>query len=175
MTRILLIDDDIALASVLTRALARRGYEVASAHNTDDALGQVNAGRFDWALLDLKLGEESGLVLLRQLRACAPNLKVVILTGYSSIATAVDAVKLGAHNYLCKPADVSAILDAFEAPERREPADIPEQPPSVDRLEWEHIQQVLKTHDGNVSATARSLGMHRRTLQRKLQKRPVQR
>ncbi len=96
-----------------------------------------------------------------------------MLTGYSSISTAVEAIKLGALNYLCKPADADDILNAFEQAQGNADAEISVHPPSVNRLEWEHIQRVLNEHDGNISATARALGMHRRTLQRKLQKRPV--
>ena len=104
-----------------------------------------------------------------------PDCRVVVLTGYSSIATAVQAIKLGAVNYLCKPADAEEILAALSQEEADPGAEVAEHPPSINRLTWEHIQKVLQEHDGNISATARALGMHRRTLQRKLQKRPVRR
>jgi two-component system response regulator RegA len=99
----------------------------------------------------------------------------VVLTGYSSIATAVEAIKLGAINYLCKPADADDVMAAFEHPDADPNVELADNPPSINRITWEHIQKVLQEHDGNISATARALGMHRRTLQRKLQKRPVRR
>ncbi len=103
------------------------------------------------------------------------QVRVVILTGYSSITTAVEAIKRGACNYLCKPADADDVLTALLSDQADPDSLVPEHPMSVDRLQWEHIQRVLAEHDGNISATARALGMHRRTLQRKLQKRPVRR
>ena len=109
------------------------------------------------------------------LLAAAPGASLVVLTGYSSIATAVEATKLGATNYLCKPAGIDEVLAAFVDPESGLEVEVPSDPISVERLEWEHIQRVLNDNDGNISATARALGMHRRTLQRKLQKRPVRR
>src|SRR5690606_32902506 len=120
---------------------------------------------FTKAVVDLKLANESGLNLIRQLKEQSPLLDIVMLTGYSSISTAVDAIKSGAINYLCKPADATDILAAFEL-RADEELELPSNPPSIDRLEWEHIQKVLQENDGNISATARSLGMHRRTLQR---------
>src|SRR5699024_9056094 len=125
----------------------------------------------DHALIDLRIGNESGLVLVQEIAIRHSGTRIVVLTGYASIATAVEAVKLGAHQYLAKPARIADILDALQ---QDEPGDVStpvaERPPSVRRLEWEHIQHVLNQHDGNISATARALGMHRRTLQRKLQK-----
>ena len=170
--KILVIDDDEVLNQTLVRALSRRGYTVEGAFNAKSALSLCELNNFDKAILDLKLAESSGLQLIPQLLQHRPDLKIVMLTGYSSIATAVDAIKLGAVNYLSKPAGIEEILHAFDrsAPQPDAAAFIP---PSVDRLEWEHIQRVLAEHDGNISATARALGMHRRTLQRKLQKRPV--
>src|SRR5690606_35559799 len=127
---------------------------------------------FTKAVVDLKLAKESGLNLISELKQRQPDLEIVMLTGYSSIPTAVEAIKLGALNYLCKPADAYEIRAAFDLQLKKQ-LEIPTKPPSVDRLEWEHIQKVLQENKGNISATARSLGMHRRTLQRKLQKRPV--
>ena len=124
-------------------------------------------------MLDLNLGGESGLRLLPHLREQAPQAVILVLTGYASIATAVDAIKLGAAQYLAKPAGVDDILAAFEQREPNPAQHAPEHTMSVRRLTWEHIQRVLAEHDGNVSATARALKMHRRTLQRKLAKRPV--
>lgn len=125
-------------------------------------------------VLDLNLNGSSGLALIPELLANNPDCRIVVLTGYASIATAVDAVKLGAVQYLAKPVEIEAILSAFEEDDGPD-FDLPvsEELLSVDRLEWEHIQRVLYEHDGNVSATARALKMHRRTLQRKLAKRPV--
>ena len=140
-------------------------------NNGEQALAQCSETSIDRVVLDLKLERESGLSILQQLCVVKPDLEVVILTGYSSISTAVEAIKMGATNYLCKPAGADEIIAAFEGSEGK--VEVQDSPPSVNRLEWEHIQRVLNENDGNISATARSLGMHRRTLQRKLQKRPV--
>ena len=169
---ILLVDDDATLTQVLARAFRKRGFEVTEANNTEDALSAVEEQVFDRCVLDLKLAHESGLPLIPKLKQQLPQLDIVMLTGYSSINTAVEAIKLGASNYLCKPANADEILASFEA-EPDADIEISNAPISVNRLEWEHIQKVLAEHEGNVSATARALGMHRRTLQRKLQKRPV--
>ena len=135
----------------------------------------ADAPRPDLLLLDLNMPGISGLVVLPDLLALAPAARLVVLTGYSSIVTAVEATKAGATNYLCKPATIDEVLAAFADQGQASEQAIPGDPISVDRLEWEHIQRVLQDNNGNVSATARSLGMHRRTLQRKLQKRPVRR
>jgi two-component system response regulator RegA len=169
----LVVDDDPIFSAVVERALKRRGHQAEVAHDIQSALLMAAAHKFTRAIVDLKLAHESGLMLIRTLKERYPELQIVMLTGYSSISTAVDAIKLGALNYLCKPADADDILAAFEKNESLVTAKIPQTPLSVDRLEWEHIQRVLKENQGNISATARSLGMHRRTLQRKLQKRPV--
>ena len=168
----LIADDDPTFLQVLERALLKRGFSVASALDLHTGLQKARQQKFGKAIVDLKLGGDSGLHLVRQLKECQPELQIVILTGYSSISTAVEAIKSGATNYLCKPADVQDILAAFKE-HINSSADIEYTPLSVERLEWEHIQKVLQENDGNISATARSLGMHRRTLQRKLQKRPV--
>ena len=170
----LLIDDDPAFSTVLARVLERRGEKALIASNGDQAMAQLQTEDIDRVVLDLKLEQESGLAILQQLLTSQPSVEVVILTGYSSISTAVEAIKLGAVNYLCKPAGVEEIVAAFES-RGGEAGEGPLQdsPPSVSRLEWEHIQKVLNQHEGNISATAKTLGMHRRTLQRKLQKRPV--
>jgi two-component system response regulator RegA len=173
--RLLIIDDDEMFCHVLSRALTRRGYQVSVAHDADQALTLAAQDMPTMATLDLKLEQSSGLKLLPGLLAASPKCRVVVLTGYSSIATAVEAIKLGAVNYLCKPADADDVLNAFERQEGDPDAEVAENPPSVNRITWEHIQKVLQEHDGNISATARALGMHRRTLQRKLQKRPVRR
>ncbi len=173
--KILVIDDDEVLASTLDRALSRRGLLVSVAHNESEALAACQNQSFDKVLLDLKLAEGSGLQLIPKLLALQSQLKIVMLTGYSSIPTAVQAIKLGAINYLSKPVDIEEVLFAFDTKADLDENGVDISPPSVDRLEWEHIQRVLHEHDGNISATARALGMHRRTLQRKLQKKPVKR
>jgi two-component system response regulator RegA len=172
---LLLVDDDVTFCQVLARALNKRGYTTAIAHNGREALEAAATRRPRGAVVDLKLADESGLALIDGLRQELPDLKIVMLTGYASIATAVEAVKLGATHYLCKPATVDEILASFDLVTGNPEVPVPEQPPSIDRLEWEHIQKVLQDNDGNISATARALGMHRRTLQRKLAKRPVRR
>jgi len=172
--RVLVIDDDPVFTRVLARSLRKRGLEVEQSHNSQQALQLVRDFQPDRVTLDLKMINESGLQLLPELLKLNPTLNIVVLTGYSSIATAVQAMKLGASNYLCKPANTEDILAAFSAQAIAD-VDVADNPVSVNRLEWEHIQKVLAENDGNVSATARALGMHRRTLQRKLSKRPVQR
>ena len=173
MNNILIVDDDLIFLQVLSRALNKRGFQTFTAPTEAEALELSTIHKFDKAVLDLKLEHSSGLKLLEKLKAKNSDISIVLLTGYSSISTAVEAIKLGATNYLCKPADADEILQAFNEDNGNANTDITNTPPSVNRLEWEHIQQVLQQHDGNVSATARALGMHRRTLQRKLFKRPV--
>jgi len=175
--RILLVDDDTVFLGVMERAMVRRGLEVQAVTDSASAEEALQQQRFDYASVDLKLAEESGLQLIPGLLAIQPDLKIVMLTGYSSIATAVQAVKSGAFDYLPKPANADELLNTLRGEELTsgkgtEP--LADTRLSVNRLEWEHIQKVLADHDGNVSATARALGMHRRTLQRKLNKRPVQ-
>ncbi len=173
---ILVIDDDEAFRYTLAKSIRRRGMEAFEAANGDEACQLLNAKQIDACVLDLKLEGESGLHLLPELLGLHPKLAVVVLTGYASIATAVEAVKMGAINYLSKPADTDEILAALEGNIHvEEEAVLDAQPMSVDRLEWEHIQRVLGENQGNISETARALGMHRRTLQRKLQKHPVRR
>ncbi|MCA1769112.1 MAG: response regulator transcription factor [Halomonas sp.] len=173
--RLLIIDDDEMFCHVLERAMRRRGFEVLVAHDAEQALALAHQQKPTLATLDLKLEHDSGLKLLPDLLEIVPECRVVVLTGYSSIATAVEAIKLGALNYMCKPADADEILAAFDKEAGDPETGVAEQPPSINRIAWEHIQKVLHEHDGNISATARALGMHRRTLQRKLQKRPVRR
>ncbi|HAC35322.1 MAG TPA: two-component system response regulator [Gammaproteobacteria bacterium] len=167
----LLIDDNRVFAATLARTLENLGNQVAYCTEPDAALHINLQQRPERVILDMKLDGSSGLELIEPLKRDNPTLAIVLLTGYSSINTAVEAIKLGADHYLCKPAGVDEIIAAFDhQPGQVEP---PANPPSVNRLEWEHIQRVLAAHDGNISATARALGMHRRTLQRKLQKKPV--
>jgi len=169
----LIVDDDDAFSSILARTLARRGFRVETACDDTAALAVCANMWVQRIILDLKLEQGSGLNLIGRLREAAADARIVILTGYSSIPTTVEAIKLGAINYLCKPASADDIIDAFEHRSGNPDVEVPQQPHSVKRLEWEHIQRVLSDNDGNISATARALGMHRRTLQRKLQKRPV--
>lgn len=175
LERLLIVDDDEIFCRVMERALSRRGYEVMIAVDADQALSLAQQAPPQLATLDLKLEHSSGLKLLPELLEIVPECRIVVLTGYSSIATAVEAIKLGAVNYLCKPVDADEVLTAFGRDGGDPDIDIADHPPSINRVTWEHIQKVLQEHDGNVSATARALGMHRRTLQRKLQKRPVRR
>ena len=172
-TPILIIDDDPTFNAILVRTLSRRGLPAIGAENGEDALrlaGEHMAGR---VVLDLNLNGVSGLSLIPQLLAINPHARIVVLTGYGSIATAVEAVKRGATQYLAKPVEIEAILSAFEDDPFPDSPATPDEPLSMDRLEWEHIQRVLNEHAGNISATARALKMHRRTLQRKLGKHPV--
>lgn len=171
---ILLLDDDATFVEILGRSLQRRGMAVLMARTLADGLALAQQHCPDYAVLDLKLQQETGLDAIAPLLALHPAMKILMLTGYSSIATAVAAIKQGAMDYACKPLDADAILAKLGlAGANDATAEVPEQPLSVERMEWEHIQRVLTEHEGNISATARSLGMHRRTLQRKLLKRPV--
>jgi two-component system response regulator RegA len=171
--RILVVDDDPVYAQALAHSLGRRGHEVETAVDGTAALKAVERAPFDAVILDLRLAMESGLHLIAPMKTARPDLRILLLTGYASIATAVEAIKLGATHYLAKPAGLEEILAALGREEGDADAELPEAPLSVDRLEWEHIQKVLAEHEGNLSATARALKMHRRTLQRKLAKRPV--
>lgn len=172
-TPLLIVDDDPVFSRVLARALTRRGYHVATASSADEALEVALSHQPTLATIDLKMEGRSGLTLIPELKAMLPELNMLVLTGYASISTAVEAIKLGATNYLPKPADADQVLAALHQSSPDAETPVTETPMSVNRLEWEHIQKVLGEHDGNVSATARALGMHRRTLQRKLAKRPV--
>jgi two-component system response regulator RegA len=170
---LLIVDDDATFREVLARVMRRRDFEVATAASPSEALAAAQTRTPDYAIVDLKMPESSGLTLIPQLKLINPEMRILVLTGFASIATAVDAIKLGATQYLAKPADADEIYLALTRDEPSADSDIPEQRLSVDRLEWEHIQKVLTDHGGNVSATARALNMHRRTLQRKLYKKPV--
>jgi two-component system response regulator RegA len=170
----LIIEDDEVFAQVLSRSLASKGLSVESFHSITEARSNHKSRTPDYIILDLFLDDDSGLSLLPELRLFHPNCKILVLTGYASIATTVKAIKLGADNYLPKPANVTQILQALQYEESKQEVTTEAEPLSVERLEWEHIQSVLAQHEGNVSATARALGMHRRTLQRKLAKKPSQ-
>lgn len=175
---LLIVDDDATFVRVLSRALMSRGFEVITAGTADEARTLSNRHQPRHCVLDLKLGEENGLRLIPELRELVPDMRILLLTGYASIATAVEAIKRGAHDYLAKPVDADAVVRALlegdtVQPNDDEVIDAPEAPLALRRLEWEHIQRVLTECDGNISETARRLGMHRRTLQRKLSKHPV--
>lgn len=172
---ILVVDDDEVFLSTMSRSLARRGETVFQADNIQDAIALLVDKKPQRVLLDLNLDGDSGLQALPQMLKLAPRTQIIMLTGYASVATAVEAIKKGAINYLCKPATATDVLTAFaQENEQEQPSgqvDDAMEPISIPRLEWEHIQRVLQENEGNISATARALGMHRRTLQRKLQKR----
>ncbi len=175
---LLIIDDDATFGRVLARALGSRGFEVITAVNADEARALTRRHQPRYCVLDLKLGEENGLRLIPDLQRLVPDMRILLLTGYASIATAVEAIKRGAHDYLAKPVDADAVVRALvdgDGPhaDDDEVLDAPEAPLALRRLEWEHIHRVLTECDGNISETARRLGMHRRTLQRKLSKHPV--
>ena len=167
----LLVDDDALFLRTLQRALLKRGIEADTASDSSTALALARTGALDFALVDLKIGKESGLRLIEPLKEIRPSARVVMMTGYASVATAVEAIKAGADDYLLKPVSVDAILrvlsDESEAAPEPDDSMIP-----LSRLEWEHIQQALRATDGNISAAARLLGVQRRSLQRKLAKRP---
>ncbi|WP_041420459.1 response regulator transcription factor [Shewanella violacea] len=174
MNKLLIIEDDLALACVLARRLTRHGFMCAQAHDATQGLLLARQFKPSHILLDMKLAEDNGLTLIEPLRLHLPKVLMVLLTGYASIATAVEAIRMGADNYLAKPVDTQTLLNALNStPMDMASSAIDEEPLNPKRLEWEHIQQVLNANKGNVSATARQLGMHRRTLQRKLLKKPV--
>jgi two-component system response regulator RegA len=175
--RMLLIDDDTAFCTVLARRLQREGIACDIAHDAASALHLLDAlppdARPRRILLDLRLGADNGLALIQALRERCPDARIVLATGYASIATAVDAMRRGAWHYLPKPFDLDSLLRSFgDAPDAAL-AEIAEAPPTLRRQSWEHLQRVLADCDGNVSAAARVLGVDRRTLQRRLAKRPV--
>ncbi|MGI2259948.1 response regulator transcription factor [Shewanella sp. GXUN23E] len=176
MKRILIVEDDHALASVLCRRLGKHGFDCTHVDNPSDALLQARRILPSHILLDMKLELSNGLSLISPLRQLLPRVTMVLLTGYASIATAVEAIRAGADNYLAKPVDTQTLLAALlPAGQTVAEAEVFDEvaPMNPRRLEWEHLQQVLQANQGNVSATARQLGMHRRTLQRKLLKKPV--
>ncbi len=166
------MDDDPAFCRTLGRSLERRGFPVRSAHTMAQGHAQAMRQVPAFALVDLRLPDDSGLDLVQELAELGSGIGIVVLTGYASIPTAVEAIKLGATQYLAKPVDTGQVLAAFGLGEGGSPEPAQEGPMSTRRLEWEHLQRVLAECEGNISEAARRLGMHRRTLQRKLQKRP---
>lgn len=169
---LLLVDDDKSFCAVMADALEARGMTVRVAHDVPRALAMAAADPPEYAVVDLKMPGPSGLELVQALKALDIHTRIVVFTGYASVATAVEAIKLGATHYLAKPADADEVVAALHRDEGDVTAAVDRQPLSVARLEWEHIQRVLAECDGNISETARRLRMHRRTLQRKLAKRP---
>ena len=170
-TDFLIVDDDDAFRNRLAKALRERQYLVRTASSVAEALKDIRLVSPKRIILDLRMPEESGISLLEELFKTSPSPEVLVLTGYGSIATATKAIKLGATNYLTKPAGIEEILRAFsEAPSPQGQTSVP----SLDQVEWEHLQRVLSDCEGNVSQAAKLLGMHRRSLQRKLQKAPAE-
>jgi two-component system response regulator RegA len=168
---LLIAEDDPAFARTLRRSFERRGYQVSSATTAAqaDALGRKTA--FDYAVIDLKLGNDSGLSVVQSLHAFRPETHIVVLTGYASIATAVEAIKLGASHYLAKPSNTDDIEAAFASKQGDPSVPVDGRKSSIKTLEWEYIHQTLVECDFNISEAARRLGLHRRTLARKLEKR----
>ena len=173
MNSLLLVDDDDVFCQVLARALNKRGMQTSIALDANTALAITKQSNSAYAIVDLRMPESSGLELIPSLLSINPAMRIIVLTGYASITTAVEAIKLGAIHYLTKPADADEIMSAFNSESGNIEAQVRDKPLSLDRLEWEHIQKVLSDCKGNVSAAARQLGRHRRTLQRTLNKRPV--
>ena len=169
-TSLLILDDDEPFTRTLGRAMERRGFSVTSLLNVRDGLGFVKKTPPAYAIIDLRLGDGNGLDVVEMIRQYRVDSSIVVLTGYGAIATAVAAVKIGAVDYLAKPADAKDITAALLSTKGSKPAP-PENPMSADRVRWEHIQRVFELCDRNVSETARRLSMHRRTLQRILAKR----
>lgn len=167
---LLIVDDDRPFLNRLGRAMESRGFEVHMAESVAEGLADLKARPPAFAVIDMRLEDGNGLTVIQALADQRPDARAVILTGYGNITTAVRAVKLGAVDYLSKPADADDVLKALLAP-REGHADPPENPMSADRVRWEHIQRVYELCDRNVSETARRLNMHRRTLQRILAKR----
>jgi two-component system response regulator RegA len=167
---LLIVDDDKSFATRLGRAMEARGFDVRMADGVQDGLTAIRSAPPAYAVVDMRLDDGNGLDVIALLKSMRPEARVIVLTGYGNIATAVTAVKLGAVDYLAKPADADDILAALLAPPNMK-APPPENPMSADRVRWEHIQRVYELCDRNVSETARRLNMHRRTLQRILAKR----
>ena len=167
---LLLVDDDKPFLTRLARAMETRGFEVRMAESVAEGVVQVKKGAPGYAVVDLRLADGNGLDVIEALHSARPDARVVVLTGYGNIATAVTAVKLGAIDYLAKPADADAVYGALIG-DKDNRATLPDNPMSADRVRWEHIQRVYELCNRNVSETARRLNMHRRTLQRILAKR----
>ncbi|WP_286261530.1 response regulator transcription factor [Thalassotalea atypica] len=170
--KVLIIEDDAVFSASLRRRLKKHGYQCLQTDNCSDALLHSRQYLPDIILLDMHLDGDSGLKIIAPMRNILPKAKIILLTGYASIATAVEAIKLGADDYLAKPIDTQTLISAMSGSAKTTIVQEQQATLSSEQIEWEHIQQVLKFNDGNVSAAARQLSMHRRTLQRKLKKRP---
>ena len=170
---LIVVEDDEGFARTLKRSFERRGYEVMVAASIEEVRKALEIGSFDHAVVDLKLDGASGLACVELLHAHDPEMLIVVLTGFASIATAVEAIKLGACHYLAKPSNTDDIEAAFRKAEGNAEVALESRPTSIKTLEWERIHQTLIETDFNISEAARRLGMHRRTLARKLEKRPV--
>ncbi len=167
---VLVVDEDETQCIALERGFARRGFAVAVAHDGAAAIAVARDRRPAYAVVDLRLPDRSGLKVLSELRHAHPELRAVMLTGHGSISTAVEAMKLGAIDYLTKPAEVDDVIAAFHHDDPDDDVPVSTKPMSPSRVAWEHIHRVLLQNEGNISATARALSLHRRTLQRKLAK-----
>lgn len=170
---LLIVEDDETFARTLCRSFGRRGYQVSVANSVEQFVQLLKTVRPRYAVVDLKLGTASGLNCVQALHELDPAIKIVVLTGYASISTAVEAIKLGASHYLPKPANTDEIEAAFGKADGDAEVPITNQPTSIKTWEWERIHETLAETGFNVSETARRLGMHRRTLARKLEKRPL--
>ncbi|WP_392353278.1 response regulator transcription factor [Pseudoalteromonas sp. PB2-1] len=175
--KLLIIEDDINLANTLARRFVKQGFACELAHSSKQALEKLAIFEASHFLVDLKIGDDNGLTLIKPIRTQFPTARIVLLTGFASIASAVEAIRLGADDYLPKPVDFNSLIKIIlgDVEANSSVSDTQSsQVMSPERLEWEHIQHVLHRNEGNISQTARQLNMHRRTLQRKLQKKPVQ-
>lgn len=170
MKDLLIIDDDKIFAEVLARSLGKLGFEARIAHDSVNAIAIMKAFSPEYILLDLKMQNETGLQLIPKLLEVEPYSKIVVLTGFASVNTAVEAIKLGAVHYLSKPVEVEEIIAAFNKAEGNPETPVDETSLSLFQAEWRHIKTALDKNGGNISATARELKMHRRTLQRKIEK-----
>lgn len=175
---VLVVDDDEVFRTRLVRAFVERGFDARGARDWQSAVDLAQADSPEYAVVDLRMPDKNGLEVVKSLKALDPTTNLVVLTGYGSIATAIEAVRLGATHYLTKPADVDDILAGFaraHTPPGQVLTEVPHEVPSLARAEWEHINRVLSDCNGNISQAARLLGIHRRSLQRKLAKHPVAR
>jgi two-component system response regulator RegA len=172
---ILVVEDDNAFRKILVNAFRERGYEAEGVPDAATAIQAAERDSPEMAVVDLRLPDGSGLDVVQRLKAIDPSTAIVVLTGYGSIATALESVRLGAIHYLTKPTDADRILAAFQHGLASRPRDFATDPPSLARVEWEYLNRVLTDCGGNISEAARQLGMHRRSLQRKLSKYPGQR
>lgn len=168
---ILVIDDDDVFRKRLARAFIERGIDAGETSNTNESCQYVQRKKPNKVVLDLKIGSESGLVLLRKLLEIDSSLEIVVLTGYGTISTAVEAIKLGAINYITKPVDADTLIAAFKG--RTDNCNTQIKTPFLSQVEWDHIQRVVSECGGNITKASKALGMHRRSLQRKLSKNPT--